>query len=202
MNLGTHLHPVGEEVKAEVELGFGSIRKGMRRSTSAIPRITAIRVRMRTRRWTSRPAGWSRADGYTLHTKPGKIIAFQPHMHIRGKYQCIELIYPSIQQDHEARDHQLRHWDYNWHLVYNYADDVAPIVPAGTIVHIISWHDNSRQHARNPDPKNWVGYGQRTIDEMGFAWIGWIDLTQEEYEQELAARKARLSRPGATGAQP
>ena len=31
---------------------------------------------------------------------------------------------------------------------------------------------------------------------MGFAWIGWIDLTQEEYEQELAARKARLSRPG------
>ena len=26
---------------------------------------------------------------------------------------------------------------------------------------------------------------------MGFAWIGWYDLSQEEYEQELAARKAR-----------
>ena len=26
---------------------------------------------------------------------------------------------------------------------------------------------------------------------MGFAWIGWYDLTEEEYQQELAARKAR-----------
>jgi hypothetical protein len=34
---------------------------------------------------------------------------------------------------------------------------------------------------------------------MGFAWIGWIDLTQAEYEQELAARKARSA---ATGGQP
>jgi hypothetical protein len=41
----------------------------------------------------------------------------------------------------------------------------------------------------NPDPKNWVGDGQRTIDEMGFAWIGWYDLTDDEYKQEVAARK-------------
>jgi hypothetical protein len=25
---------------------------------------------------------------------------------------------------------------------------------------------------------------------MGFAWVGWVDLTEEEYKQELAARKA------------
>ena len=30
---------------------------------------------------------------------------------------------------------------------------------------------------------------------MGFAWIGWYDLTDEEYEAELAAR--RVSREAA-----
>jgi hypothetical protein len=89
------------------------------------------------------------------------------------------------------------HWNYNWHLVYNYADDTAPLVPAGTIVHIISWHDNSANNRANPDPKNWVGYGQRTIDDMGFAWVGWVDLTEQEYEQEMAARKAQRQLPPA-----
>jgi hypothetical protein len=81
-------------------------------------------------------------------------------------------------------------WDYNWHSIYNYQDHVAPLVPAGTVIHIISWHDNSADNRHNPDPQNWVGYGNRTIDEMGFSWIGWIDLTPEEYEKELAARNA------------
>ena len=34
-------------------------------------------------------------------------------------------------------------YDFNWQIVYNYADDVAPLLPAGTIMHVISWHDNS-----------------------------------------------------------
>ena len=52
----------------------------------------------------------------------------------------------------------------------------------------------SANNRHNSDPKNWVGYGDRTIDEMGFSWIGWIDLTQEEYEKEL--------RPGRPSARP
>ena len=27
------------------------------------------------------------------------------------------------------------------------------------------------------------------MDEMGFAWIGWYDLTDEEYEAEVAERQ-------------
>jgi hypothetical protein len=148
------------------------------------------------------PAGQLvRADGYTLHTKPAKLIAFQPHMHIRGKYQCFELIYPSNPSKVMKREMiNCANWDYNWHLIYNYADDVAPLVPAGTIIHIISWHDNSASNRHNPDPKNWIGYGQRTIDDMGFAWIGWVDLTEEEYEKELAARKARQQQSTAAAA--
>jgi hypothetical protein len=203
MNLGTHLHSIGEEVKAVVELGMklypkGQVPKYIRYSTHhGDPRPDANES-------LDIPAGQMvRTDGYTLHTKPAKLIAFQPHMHIRGKYQCIELIYPSNPSKVMKREMiNCAHWDYNWHLVYNYADDVAPLVPAGTIIHIISWHDNSADNRHNPDPKNWVGYGQRTIDDMGFAWVGWIDLTPEQYEQELAARKARQSEAARTAGQP
>jgi hypothetical protein len=85
-------------------------------------------------------------------------------------------------------------FNYNWHINYTYADDVAPLVPKGTILHLITWHDNTSTNKGNPDPKNWVGDGQRTIDEMGFAWIGWYDLTDDQYRAELAARKALRER--------
>ena len=41
-------------------------------------------------------------------------------------------------------------------------------------------------------------FGQRTIDEMGFAWIGWYELSDEEYKTMLAERKAQQARPAQT----
>ena len=34
-------------------------------------------------------------------------------------------------------------FDFNWHIVYNYQDDVQPIYPAGTTLHV---DQLSRQH--------------------------------------------------------
>jgi hypothetical protein len=143
----------------------------------------------------------ARIDGYTVLHKPARIIAFQPHMHIRGKRQCLELIYPTSGSSARSEVVSCANFNYNWHLTYNYADDVQPIAPAGTILHMISWHDNSTANKFNPDPKNWVGDGQRTIDEMGFAWIGWYELTDEEYKTMLAERKAQQARPTQTQGQ-
>ena len=85
-------------------------------------------------------------------------------------------------------------FDYNWHMNYNYDDSTAPLIPAGTILHVSSWLDNSAANRGNVDPNNWVGAGQRTIDEMAFAWIGWHDLTDEEYEAEVASREEARQR--------
>ena len=191
LNLANHLHSIGEEINSQVEVGFLLYPKGV------VPKY----IRYSTHHGDPTPNAYdsldipagtvARVDGYTLHTKPGKLIAWQPHMHIRGKYQCLELIYPSNPSNIMRRETiNCANWDYNWHSVYNYQDQAAPLVPAGTIIHIISWHDNSTANRHNPDPQNWVGYGDRTIDEMGFSWIGWIDLTPEEYEKELADRAA------------
>jgi hypothetical protein len=53
---------------------------------------------------------------------------------------------------------------------------------------VTSWLDNSATNRGNIDPNNWVGDGQRTIDEMAFAWIGFYDLEDEEYETLVAER--------------
>jgi len=181
-----HLHSIGEETKAEIELGIvfypkGEVPKHIRWSKQLAQPSIDLDI----------PAGAVvRRDGYTFLKNAARITAFQPHMHIRGKYQCLELIYPTGGASAKTELVNCANFNYNWHLVYNYADEVAPLVPAGTVLHVISWHDNSPRNKYNPDPKNWVGNGQRTIDEMGFAWIGWYDLTDEEYKQEMEARKA------------
>ena len=60
-------------------------------------------------------------------------------------------------------------WNFGWHITYNYATDVQPLLPKGTVMHITTWHDNTAANKWNPDPTNWVGYGQRSSDDMAFA---------------------------------
>ncbi len=81
-------------------------------------------------------------------------------------------------------------WDFGWHIAYNYEDEVAPLLPKGTVIHVISWHDNSTGNRWNDDSRNWAGFGQRSSDDMSFAWLSWYTLTDEEYEAEKAARAA------------
>ncbi len=188
--LSYHMHSLGEETKAEVELGMVLYPKGyvpnhIRWSRQLAQPTTPIDI----------PAGTvTRSDGYTILHKPARLLAFQPHMHNLGKRQCLELIYPTSGTRTTTEIVNCANFNNNWHLTYNYADDVQPIVPAGTILHNIQWHDNSASNPRAMDPKNWVGDGQRTIDEMGFFWIGWVELTEDEYKTQLAERKAAQQR--------
>lgn len=44
---------------------------------------------------------------------------------------------------------------------YVYADEAAPLAPAGTGLHLIGIHDNTSANRRNPDSDMWVGFGER-----------------------------------------
>ena len=178
-----HYHPSGEETTDRSQVGFVFYPKGV------VPKHVQYSKQLGRAGELDIPAGASnvRHDGYTRLNIAAKITGFQPHLHFRAKRQCLELIYP----DDRTEMLSCTNFQFAWHIVYNYTDDVAPIVPAGTILHVISYHDNSALNKANPDPKNWIGGGSRGIDEMAFAWISWYDLTNEEYKQELDARKAK-----------
>jgi hypothetical protein len=112
-------------------------------------------------------------------------------MHLRGKAMTMEAILPTGQTvvlSHVAD------FNFNWHNSYVYADDVAPLLPKGTIIKIKGWHDNTAAQKSNPDPNVWVGYGDRTVDEMSHAWVNVTYLNDDEYAAEVEARRAALAR--------
>jgi len=190
--LSYHLHSIGEPTDAVVELGIKflpvgtepeHIRYSKQLGGSHGKTVGVLDI----------PAGEiSRSDGYARFNKAARITMFQPHMHMLGTYQCIEFIYPT--QPVQAETVNCASFDYNWHMNYNYTDQETPLIPAGTILHVSSWLDNSAANRANKDPKNWVGDGQRTIDEMAFAWIGWYDLEDDEYEAAVAERQEARER--------
>ena len=67
---------------------------------------------------------------------------------------------------------------------------MAPLLPAGTIIHIISWHDNTAANKTNPDPNTWLGFGPRSVDEMSFAWVSLTYLDPRDFDQRVAGREA------------
>jgi len=116
-------------------------------------------------------------------------------MHLRGKAMSMEAILPNGTT--EILSH-VNNFNFNWHNNYVYADDAAPLLPKGTILKITSWYDNTVANKNNPDPNQWVGWGDRTVDEMGHAWVNITYMTDEDYQAELERRKPPV--PSSAGA--
>jgi hypothetical protein len=176
-----HYHSVGEEVTDQTELGFVLYPEDYEPDHILYSRQLGAAGELDI------PAGQvTRHDGYQKMYLPGKLTAFQPHMHFLGTRQCLEMIYPNGSTEMV----NCANFDFNWHIVYNYEEDATPVYPAGTTMHVISYHDNTAGNRGNHDAKNWTGGGSRTVDEMAFSWLSWHDLTEEEYAAEIETRKA------------
>jgi hypothetical protein len=127
-----------------------------------------------------------RTDGYYRLPRNARIDAFQPHMHMRGRGMTLEAIDPSSNRTQILSS--VDHFDFNWHINYVYADDAAPLLPAGTVLHMIGVHDNTAANRRNPDPKMWVGFGERSVDDMLQVWINVVYLDDAEFQRLVEAR--------------
>ena len=191
IHFNIHLHSDGKETPVQMSLGIKLYPKGKE------PKYVAFTQHMGDVSDLDLPAGQvTRSDGYFRLPRPAVVTAFQPHFHLRGKAQCMEAIYPDVRPD-SARPGPARNetlscvsdYQFGWSITYNYADEVSPILPAGTVIHVTTWHDNSDNNKHNPDPKNWVGGGQRTVDEMSFAWVSLFYIDEADYQQRMDARK-------------
>lgn len=177
-----HYSSVGEEIRDRTRVGFKLYPKGVVPDRVLISRhvgdsFDTLDIKA--------GADNVRSDGYYVLPEPTQVTGFQPHMHIRGERMCVEAIQPNgTIETLSCSGH-----NFGWHIVYNYADDAAPLLPAGTILHVIGWHNNTASNRYNPDPKNWVGFGNRSIDDMSFAWMSFFHLPDDVFEQKLTERK-------------
>jgi hypothetical protein len=190
-----HYFAIGEEQTDRTEMAFIFYPKGF------VPKYEVRSIAFRNRpndELEIPPNTVVRHDGYMRLTRPARIDAFQPHMHMRGKAMTLEAILPDNSVDVLS---SVDHFDFNWHVSYLYADDVAPLLPANTMLHIIGVHDNTSANKRNPDPNMWVGFGERSVDDMLQVWINVVYLEEAEYTRLVEERKARQG-SATTGQQP
>lgn len=178
-----HMHAIGHEVKHnQLELGVYFYPKGY------VPKNRTILKYFDASGGSNldiRPGEVAVTQQFHVLPAPARLENFQPHMHMRGKAMSIEAIYP------DGRNELLSHVDnfqWNWHNNYVYAEHVAPLLPKGTTVVVTAWHDNTADNPNNPDPEQWVGWGDRTVDEMAHAWVDVTYLEQDDFDAQVAAR--------------
>jgi mono/diheme cytochrome c family protein len=187
--MDAHYHPYGEEVRDRLSVGIYFYPKGF------VPKhrlVTAIVSPKGTRGagGTSLdiPAGAPavRHDGYHVLEQAARIVAFQPHMHYRGKAMSLEAILPDGTTQILT---SVNRYDFNWQISYIYKNQ--PVLPKGAILHTIAYHDNSAANRHNPDPTAWIGNGQRTVDEMANGWTDFIYISDDEYRQLTSSSNAQ-----------
>ncbi|MEQ8314648.1 MAG: hypothetical protein RL839_08585 [Gammaproteobacteria bacterium] len=186
-----HLHAMGERVpNAQVEIGVWFHDEPPEHRT-----ILSMLDAQGPNSLDIPPNEIAVTEGTFVLTAPARLENFQPHMHMRGKAMSMEAIYPDGNREVLAF---VDNFQWNWQINYVFAEDAAPLVPAGTMVITRAWHDNTTANPNNPDPNQWVGWGDRTVDEMAHNWVDVTYLGQEEYERLLAERNASLSRQSGT----
>ena len=170
-----HYHAVGEQIRDHVELAVWFYPKGQ------VPKYRTYLTGFQATdngRLDLEPNKITESNGYTVLKQAAKLGNFQPHMHLRGKAMAIEAILPDGQVQQIS---YVGNFNFNWMTNYIYADDAAPVFPKGTIIHVTAWHDNTSANPNNPDPRQWVGHGDRTVDEMAHAWVNVTYISDEDY---------------------
>jgi hypothetical protein len=181
-----HLHAVGEDIRDHAELGIylypkGETPKYRTKLTDFPATLDFMNLAL-----DIPPNSITQTQGFTVLKAPARLENYQPHMHLRGKAMSLEAILP----DGTTRMlSYVDHFNFNWMNNYIYADDAAPVLPKGTIIRVTAWHDNTTANPNNPDPNQWVGFGDRTVDEMAFAWVNVTNITEEDYKDWEAKHK-------------
>ena len=173
-----HIHAVGEQIRDHAELAVYLYPQGV---------VPKYRTRLTLFGATAtvgtpldiRPNSIAENEGFHVLKQAARLENFQPHMHLRGKAMELEAILPDGTRQILS---YVDHFNFNWMINYIYTDDAAPVLPKGTIIHVRAWHDNTAANPNNPDANQWVGWGDRTVDEMAHAWVNVTYISDEDYQ--------------------
>ena len=167
MQIGFRFHPLGYEPKYErIRVGLGN---GVDISIAGNERDQELHA-------------------YSVLSEHTKIITFEPHLHAPGERMCLEAIW-----GYTVETLSCTGYDHNWVRGYAYADHAAPLLPKGTILHIVGYMNNTETNPNVPDPRNWQGSGNRSVTNM-FIDLGMrVKLTDDQFMAEMAQRRNNLN---------
>jgi hypothetical protein len=182
-----HMHANGKDTTAHLEVGFKFHPRGYQ--PKMIERLLPIGTGDIDIRGLE--AG-KKVEAFLTLQQPTKITVFEPHMHAAAVRMCLDAIWGSRIETLSCSG-----YDHSWVRAYQYDDDWTPLLPRGTILRITGYYDNTPANRNVVDPRNWSGLGHRSIDNMNILLMQAVTLTDETFQQEVAARRERLKlKPG------
>jgi hypothetical protein len=177
-----HLHANGKETKATLQIGFKFHPVGYK------PQIQTTLISIGTDD-IDIPGGARVSQSATMTlAQPVKLTVFEPHMHSTGVRMCLEATYGSRVETLNCAG-----YDHNWVKTYAYAEDAAPLLPRGTVLKVTGYFDNTPANRNVVDPRNWSGLGHRSIDNMLVMIAQGTNLTDAQFAEEVAKRRATLN---------
>ncbi len=115
------------------------------------------------------PGMENRKAGATSGFMPkSELLAFMPHMHLRGKSFRYEIIYPDKKKEIIL---DVPQFDFNWQTTYRLAKGKP--LPKGTRIHCTAHYDNSDNNLINPNSKARVRWGDQTWEEMMIGYFAY-----------------------------
>jgi len=125
---------------------------------------------------------------YTVLNQHTKVVTFEPHLHAPGERMCLEAIW-----GYTIETLSCVGYDHNWVRGYPYAENAAPLLPKGTILHIVGYMNNTETNPNVPDPRNWQGSGNRSVTNM-FIDLGIrVTLTDDQFFEAMEERRQALN---------
>jgi hypothetical protein len=171
VEMGLWLHPADYQYEYKQDLALYGIREG---------------------ELVMKPHGTAMTQGFQTFDHPVRIDSFQPHGHLRLRSASLEILYPETGRIEVIS--MVSNWSAVWHQSHIYTSDSAPLVPAGAVLIMKQWYDNTEGNPNVVDADMWVDGGSRTADEMSHAWIAVTHLDEEGYQELLEQRQANQER--------
>ena len=181
-----HLHASSEDARAHVEIGF-NLHPPDYAPTKAASQMGLFGNSMNL---DIRPLEDNQKfEAFTVLQEHTRIVSYEPHMHAAGVRMCLDAIWGQTTQIETL---SCVGYDHSWVRTYNFADDAAPLLPKGTILRLTGYFNNTPTNPNVADPRNWSGLGHRSIDNMMNHLGEVVQLTDEQFREEMAARREAL----------
>ena len=176
-----HLHSNGIDTKSHLEIGWKFHPKGYvpkyKRALRSFGDAVDIDIK----------AGEANQElhAYLVLPEHTKISSFEPHLHAPGARMCLEAIWGT-----DIETLSCSGYDHNWVLGYEYEENYEPLLPKGTILHIIGFMDNTPNNRNIPDTRNWQGSGNRSVSNMFIDLGHGVAMSDEQFQEEMNKRRA------------
>ena len=165
ITMDSHYHPFGEATSDVTRIGIHFGEGELKREVATVSVAnTGIRI--------PAGAGHHAEEGFFQPDEDMQILAFSPHMHVRGKAMTYRIVHGDGSTETLL---DVPKYDYNWQWLYYPTEPVD--LPASSRIEVTAVWDNSADNPANPDPTREIIYRGNVFNEM---FVGFMEVVRKE----------------------